>query len=66
MGMGWQNVDYSYEDSRRKCRCRKGEIIIIRHVMEESEMPPFERGEDVVKSTCSDDCEQNNGRKERF
>lgn len=63
MGMGWKEVDYSYELSRRKCKCGKGEIIVTRHVTEESEMLPFERGEDITNSTCPDNCEHNNGQR---
>ena len=66
MGMGWKFVDDYYVLSRRECKCKKGEIIVTRHVTEESEMLPFERGEDITKSTCPDDCEHNNGRKDRF
>lgn len=66
MGMGWKEVDYSYETSRRKCSCGKGEIIVIRHVSEESEMLPFERGEDITESTCPNNCEHNDGKKNYF
>lgn len=66
MGMGWKFVDYSYKTSRRKCKCGKGEIIVTHHVTQESEMMPFERGEDITESTCPSNCEQNNGRKECF
>lgn len=58
MGMGWHNVDITYEDSRRPCKCGKGVIITYNHVYEESEMAPFERFTTTTESTCPDNCEQ--------
>lgn len=63
MGMGWTDTNYSYKREVRKCKCGKGKIIEIRHITEESEYPPFERGEIEIKSTCPDNCENNNGHK---
>lgn len=57
MGMGWKDVDYTYEDNKRKCQCGKGYIIQIKYVYAESEMPPFERYKESFRSTCPNNCE---------
>lgn len=53
MGMGWRECNYSEETSRRKCSCGLGEIITYTHYNEESDYPPFYRGESTnIDCTC--------------
>lgn len=59
MGMGWKKCyDEPIEDSRRKCKCGLGEVIRYVEYEEESDYPPFNRGESYSYSTtCPKDCE---------
>lgn len=56
MGMGWKNVSGGVY-SRRKCKCGKGEVIIYVSDHEESDYPPFSRGDIYSgKTTCPNKC----------
>lgn len=57
MGMGWQDKNFSYIFSERKCKCGQGKVKTIRHVTEESEYPPFERYTESYETTCPNNCE---------
>ena len=56
MGMGWKDVNYSYVDSERKCKCGKGLVKVIKDVTEESDYPPFERYTESRETTCPNNC----------
>lgn len=54
MGMGWKECNYTEETSRRKCSCESGEVITYKTYEEESDYPPFYRGESTsFKCTCN-------------
>lgn len=58
MGMGWKNA-HGGEYTRRKCKCGKGEVITYVNDHEESDYPPFTRGDeywDVLR--CPNNCEE--------
>lgn len=56
MGMGWTNSRGGLY-SCKKCKYGKGEISVYVNDHEESDYPPFERGDIYTgKSTCPSDC----------
>lgn len=53
MGMGWEDRPGSLEQSRRRCSCGAGEVVEVTTYTEESEYPPFYRGEEYeIYVTC--------------
>lgn len=56
MGMGWKNCRGGLY-SRKKCKCGKGEIIVYVNDHEESDYPPYDRGDIYTgETTCPNDC----------
>ncbi|MDB1956850.1 hypothetical protein PMY38_11250 [Clostridium tertium] len=56
MGMGWKEVRGGVW-SKSKCKCGKGEVIISVSDYEESDYPPFSRGDTYsAECTCPNKC----------
>ncbi|MEG0133852.1 MAG: hypothetical protein RR628_02585 [Clostridium sp.] len=56
MGMGWKNVSGG-QYTTGKCKCGKGKVVIFVSDHEESEYPPFERGNVYsAKLICPNNC----------
>ncbi len=57
MGMGWKTVKGGVWDTR-VCKCGSGKVITYVSDHEESDYPPFQRGDSYTKDVnCPNSCE---------